>query len=78
MRNITTTQQLTEKFELLGPLQQQTVYEFITFLISQHRVQDVSEQKHLLLQTSVWTAQDIQRIYDVQQEMKTWHIPTLS
>ncbi len=78
MQDIITAQQLTETFELLEPPQKQTVYEFMTFLLSRHRVHPIQESKQLLLQTSVWSEHEIQRIYDVQEEMNTWRIPTLS
>jgi hypothetical protein len=78
MESILTTQQLLEKFELLDPLQKNTVYEFMTFLLSKHQVADIHENKDCLLQTSVWTEQDVQPIYDVQQDINAWHIPTFS
>jgi hypothetical protein len=78
MPSMITTQQVSEKFELLDPPQKQTVYEFILFLLSKPRGHTISEDKQILLHTTVWTERDIQRIHEVQQDMTTWHIPTLS
>lgn len=78
MKRALTTQQLIEKFALLDPFQKYTVYEFMTFLLSKHQSADANASKDLLLQTSVWTDQDIQPIYDVQQDINAWHIPTFS
>lgn len=78
MQSVITTQEVTRKLDLLDPPQKQTVYEFITFLLRRRPGQKTSEDKHLLLQTSVWSEEDVQRVYDAQQEVRKWQIPTLS
>ncbi len=53
MHDIITAQQLTETFELLEPTQKQTVDEFMTFLLSRHRVYPIQEGKQLLLDSKI-------------------------
>ena len=60
-----TQQQLYKKFELLDPLQRETVSEFIDFLLSKHRISQL-DKKTLLLRTSVWSEESIKQIEEVQ------------
>jgi hypothetical protein len=58
-----TAQQLSAKFELLDPVQRQTVAEFIDVLLRNHPAQ-TADTKAALLHTSVWSDESIhQSVY---------------
>ena len=70
-----TNRQLEEKIELLQPSQKQRVYELVLSLLGQSAA-DSTARKHLLLETSVWSEQDIRPIEEAQQDVNAWRIPT--
>ncbi|KPA17024.1 hypothetical protein MHK_002760, partial [Candidatus Magnetomorum sp. HK-1] len=61
---------------LLDHQQRETVFLFINFLLSKKTV-NKSNNKHVLLNTSVWNENDIQSIEQVQKDMSKWTIKTL-
>ena len=74
-KNIT-ARQLVKRLELLDPAQMQRVYELVNYLLSSRRVAGATSRKRLLLEAPVWTADDVQRIREVQQDINAWRIPT--
>ncbi len=65
MQNVISDQQLFEQVARLDPMQKQTVYAFIEFLLSKHPVQPKSKKKQLL-KTSIWSDEDIAMIEGLQ------------
>ncbi len=72
-----TSQQVSEKFELLDPLQRETVSQFIDFLLYQNHLAN-TDKKALLLRTSIWTEEDVHAIEEVQKDINAWKLPTFS
>jgi len=67
-------QQLMEKIGQLSPLQKQTVYDFVDFLLS--KPLPTAMQKSALATISVWDESAIQTIVAAQQEINEWTLPT--
>lgn len=76
MANAVTTQQLANKLELLDQVQRRRVYELVNYLLSRTRPADSGPRKQLLLESPVWTDEDVSRIREVQQDINAWRIPT--
>ena len=72
-----TSETISEKCELLDPSQRETVFEFIDFLLHKHQ-RSCSDKRDLLLQTSVWSEEDIRPIEEVQKDINRWQLPKLS
>ena len=66
-----TTLQLSKKCELLDPIQRETVAEFVDFLLARHQ-KTSSDKKAILLRTSVWEEESLQKILEAQQAVNTW------
>ena len=75
MPNVITTEQLAEKIELLRPGQRRKVHEFVLSLLGRREV-DLSAGKRALLETSVWSDQDVRPIEEARQDVDKWRIPT--
>lgn len=76
MTNVVSINQFNEKLYLLDHQQRETVFLFINFLLSKKTI-NKSNNKHVLLNTSVWSENDIQSIEQVQKDMRKWTIKTL-
>ena len=86
MQEIIQTRTITEKLNLLPPMQKQTVYEFIDFLLNKNHIgqaaenittienDSIEEKRSGLLDISVWSEEDIEVIYQGQKEMNKWSI----
>ncbi len=75
--SMVTQEIFVEKYQQLDPLERETVEEFIDFLLSKH-ARTCDDVQQALLETSVWSDDDIASIEHVQQDMAQWHIPTFS
>lgn len=69
-----TTQQLSQKCELLDPIQRETVAEFVDFLLARHQ-KTSADKKTILLRTTVWEEESLQKIQEAQQAVNTWKPP---
>ena len=69
-----TTQQLSQKCELLDPIQRETVAEFVDFLLARHQKASADKQA-ILLRTSVWEEESLRKILEAQQAVNTWKPP---
>jgi hypothetical protein len=67
-------QQIMQKIGQLTPVQKQTVYEFVDFLLSK-QAQQPAARRAALLQVSVWDEQAIQEIQAAQQRINAWQPP---
>ena len=76
MSNVISINQFNEKFYLLDHQQRETVFLFINFLLSKKTIKK-SNNKQVLLKTSVWNEHDIQSIEQVQKDIRKWTIKTL-
>ena len=76
MTNVVSINQFNEKFYLLDHQQRKTVFLFINFLLSKKTI-NKSNNKQVLLNTSVWNEHDIQSIEQAQKDMSKWEIKTL-
>ncbi len=76
MQSVVTAQQLTEKIELLDPPQRETVYRFISSILSNLDGRDAAAKRQLLLETSVWSEEDVRQIQEAQEDVNAWRIPT--
>ena len=72
-------QQLFDKLVSLDPAQQQIAYEFIDFLLSKRAKKNPvknpvkkKSKNEFLLQTSVWSDEDIQPIEDARKAINAW------
>ena len=75
MQNVVTAEQLTEQIELLNPPQRETVYRFISSILSKKQPRDVAARE-LLMETSVWSEGDVGPILEAQADVNAWRIPT--
>ena len=75
MQSIVTAEQLSDKIELLDPPQRETVYQFVSFILSQKHTRDAAA-KELLLETSIWSRGDVQQVLEAQADLNAWRIPT--
>ncbi len=75
MQSVITAEQLTEKIQLLDPPQRETVYQFVSSILSKKHPR-VAGAKKLLLETSIWSKNDVQPILDAQADVNRWRIPT--
>lgn len=75
MQSAITIEQLAEKFELLSPSQKRALYEFVDSLLRRDGANGSAGSKALLLETSVWSEQDVRRIREAQQDLDAWRIP---
>lgn len=76
MQGVVTAQQLTEKIALLDPPQRETVYRFISSILSKRQTRDIDATKQLLLETSVWNEEDVRQIHEAQEDVNAWRIPS--
>ncbi len=75
MQSVVTVEQLSEKIGLLDPPQRETVYQFISLILSRKHPRDVGARK-LLLETSIWSKGDVRQIFEAQADVNAWRIPT--
>lgn len=69
-------EQIVYKIGLLDPIQKQTVYSFIDFLLSEQSVKPSSVQQASLLQVSVWEEEALAQIEETQQRINAWQPQT--
>ena len=69
-----TREQLWEKLSRLDPFQQQSVADFIDFLL-QPKTPATKRDKETLLALSVWTDEDLDAIQEVQDRINAWNFP---
>ena len=76
MHSVVTAEQLTEKIALLDPPQRETVYQFISAILSKKRGRGDAAKRDLLLRTSIWSDGDVRKIHAAQEDVNAWRIPT--
>lgn len=69
-------EQIVHKIGLLDPIQKQTVYSFIDFLLSGQPTKPATDQQSSLLQVSVWEEEALAQIEETQQQMNAWQPQT--
>ena len=69
-----TREQLWEKLGQLDPFQQQSVADFVEFLL-RSRTSAGKRSKKELLALSVWTDEDIAQIQEAQDRINAWNFP---
>ena len=70
-----TPQQIAEKLELLPLPLRETVFELINRLLNQSEARGSADKKGLLLQTSVWSEDDVRNVREAQEAVNRWRIP---
>jgi hypothetical protein len=74
MQSGMTREQLWEKLDQLDPFQQQSVADFVEFLL-RLKVPAGKRSKKELLALSVWTDEDIAQIQEAQGGINAWNFP---
>lgn len=67
-------QQIIYKISKLTPIEKQTVYEFVDFLLNKQARQP-TVRKAALLDISVWDEQAIEAIEEAQEQINAWNPP---
>jgi hypothetical protein len=74
MQHSMTREQLWDKLGQLDPFQQQSVADFVEFLLRTKTPAGKRNKKELLT-LSVWTDEDIAQIQEVQDGINAWNFP---